>query len=288
MPEGEASWSAAIEALGRVTSSSEEPVLVREGLSLLVRQGDALVRVRPRAQEPIAAREHEVAQALARAGVAAITSLGAGPVHIGNWVVTSWEWVDVVGEAAPGHLGALARDLRDRTAGTYAWEVARFDPLTAIRNAVAHVPVGDPQADYIRRRAHALSGGWAGLVDRDPAGTAIVHGDLHAGNVLVSANGPLLSDLELAGTGPCSYDTAPSVVGVERYGADPVGLERFIAAQQYDPRDWAGFATCVSIYELWGAAWSVGVRDRSPALAAEADLRVSCLRDQLSEPWSLF
>ena len=105
--------------------------------------------------------------------------------------------------------------------------------------------------------------------------------------MLLTADGALLTDLELAGAGPCSYDTAPAVVMVERYGADPAGLEAFLAGQGYDPRAWAGFATCLAVYELWVTAWSVGVRDRSPALAAEAAIRVGCLRDQTCEPWHL-
>ena len=191
------------------------------------------------------------------------------------------------GTQTPADLGGLARSLRERTVGTHAFDVPRFDPLTAIRGAVAAVPIGDPQGDFVRLRAQELSADWARIADRDPAGTAIVHGDMHEGNVLRTEAGALLTDLELAGAGPCSYDTAPSVVMVERYGADPATLEEFLAAQGHDPRSWSGFATCLAVYELWVTAWSVGVRDRSLELAAEAAIRVGCLRDQTCEPWRL-
>ena len=94
-----------------------------------------------------------------------------------------------------------------------------FDPLTAIRNAVAPVPIGDPQGDFVRLRAQELSADWARIADRDPAGTAIVHGDLHEGNVLRTAAGALLTDLELArarsaaGTSP---HHEPRAIGVAR------------------------------------------------------------------------
>ncbi len=282
-------WAAAVEVLDRINASATPPVLVREGLSLLVRQDAVLVRSRLRSEEPVAAREVEVGRALAEAGVPVVSLVGGTgqPWLVDGCVVTAWRWEDVTGAPSPADLGGLARALRERTVGTHVFDVPRFDPLTAIRAAVAPVPIGDPQGDFVRLRAQELSADWARIADRDPAGTAIVHGDLHQDNVLLTTGGALLTDLELAGAGPCSYDTAPAVVMVERYGADPATLDAFLAAQGHDPRSWAGFATCLAVYELWVTAWSVGVRERSPELAAEAAIRVGCLRDQTCEPWRL-
>lgn len=286
---GDPRWRAALEVLDRLNSSTTTPVVIREGLSLLVRQDDVLVRVRPRAEEPIAAREVEVARALLAAEVPVAELVGGRgqPWLAEGCVVTAWRWRETVGTASPVDLGHLARDLRERTAGTHVFDVPRFDPLSAIRNAVAGAPIGDAQGDFVRRRAQELSPEWASAADRDPAGTAVVHGDLHADNVLLTAGGSLLTDLELAGAGPASYDTAPAVVMVERYGADPSTLDAFVDAQEHDPRSWPGFATCLAVYELWVTAWAVGVRERSPELAAEAAIRVGCLRDQTCEPWHL-
>jgi aminoglycoside phosphotransferase (APT) family kinase protein len=287
--EGDPRWRAAVEVLDRLNSSASPHELVREGLSLLVRQDDVLVRARPRSQEPTAAREVEVAKALGEAEVPVTQLVGAKgqPWLVDGCVVTAWRWQETIGDAGPRDLGLLARDLREQTAGTFVHDVPRFDPLAAIRNAVGGVEIGDEQGDFVRRRAQELSADWARVADADPAGTVVVHGDLHGDNVLLTAAGPLLTDLELAGAGPCSYDTAPSVVMVERYGADPATLDAFIEAQEHDPRSWPGFATCLAVYELWVTAWAVGVRDRSPRLADEAATRVRCLRDQACEPWHL-
>lgn len=282
-------WTAAVEVLDRINTSATPPTLVREGLSLLVRQDGVLIRSRLRPEEPIAAREVEVGRALAEAGVPVVPLVGGRgqPWVVDGCVVTAWRWEDVTGVAAPADLGLLARRLREQTVGTHVFDVPRFDPLVAIRSAVARVAIGDPQGDFVRRRAQELTADWARIADRDPSGTAIVHGDLHRDNVLLTDSGALLTDLELAGAGPTSYDTAPAVVMVERYGADPATLDDFLAAQGHDPRSWPGFATCLAVYELWVTAWSVGVRDRSPELAAEAAIRVGCLRDQTCEPWHL-
>ncbi len=290
MAEGaDARLAAARTVLDRLNSSASPLVVVRDGLSLLVRQDQVLVRVRPRALEPMAAREVEVAAALAEAGVATVAQVAprGQPWVEDGCVVTAWRWEETVGEATPEDLGGLAGALRERTVGTYAHDVARFDPLAAIRNAVAAIPIGDEQGDFVRRRAQELTFDWGRFADRDPGGTAIVHGDLHRDNVLVTTHGSLLSDLELAGAGPAAYDTAPAVVMVERYGAPPSTLERFLAAQGRDPRDWPGFATCLAVYELWVTAWAVGVRGGSPEAAEEAAIRVRCLRDGACEDWSL-
>ncbi|MGN6695065.1 MAG: aminoglycoside phosphotransferase family protein [Aquihabitans sp.] len=282
-------WAAAVEVLDRINASATPPTIVREGLSLLVRQDGVLVRSRLRSEEPVAAREVEVARALAEAGVPTVPLVaGKGqPWLVEGCVVTAWRWEEVTGVASSADLGGLARVLRERTVGSHVFDVPRFDPLTAIRAAVARIPIGDPQGDFVRKRAQELSADWARIADRDPAGTAIVHGDLHQDNVLRTAAGAQLTDLELAGAGPSSYDTAPAVVMVERYGADPATLAAFVDAQGLDPRSWSGFATCLSVYELWVTAWSVGVRHRSPELEAEAAVRVGCLRDQTCEPWRL-
>ncbi len=282
-------WAAAIDVLDRLGTRGVEPEVVRDGLSLLVRQGDVVVRARRRSEEPIAAREVEVARALAAAEVPSV-ALVVGqnqPWVVEGCAVTAWSWVSTVGPASPADLGVLARDLRERTAGTYSYDVPRFDPLTSVRNAVAGVPLGDEQGDFVRARAHDLTGDWARVADSDPSGTAIVHGDLHTDNVLRAAAGPLLTDLELAGAGPAAYDTAPAVVAVERYGQPAHTLDEFLTAQEHDPRSWAGFATCLAVYELWVTAWAVGVLHHSADLAAEAATRVRCLRDQTCEPWRL-
>lgn len=285
----DARWHAALAVLDRINASASPAEVIREGLSLLVRQDRVLVRARPMAAEPVAAREVEVARALLAAEVptAPLVAGRGQPWVEDGCVVTAWAWCEAVGAASPADVGSLARSLRERTGGTHAFDVPRFDPLAAIRGAVAHVPLGDQHGDFVRQRAHALAADWVRIADRDPAGTAVVHGDLHHENVVLTADGPVLTDLELAGSGPPAYDTAPAVVNVERYGADPGTLDAFLDAQGHDPRDWAGFATCLAVYELWVTAWAVGVQDRSSEALAEAARRVACLRDGSCEPWTL-
>lgn len=256
----------------------------------------------------MASREVGVARALAEAGVA-VAPLVQGadqPWVLGDHVVTAWRWHDTVGPPSPADLGYLAGLLQGRTTGAHTYDLPRFEPLSAVIDAVSTIPVGDPQGDFVRRRARELASDWAAAAARDPAGIGLVHGDLHGDNVLLTETGPLLTDLELAGIGPCSYDVAPAVVAVTRYGADPADLTAFLAARERsgrgalvagvvdtagqgsgDPRTWEGFATCVAVYELWVTAWAVSVRALDPVWGAEASRRVASLRDGDHRRWTL-
>ena len=282
-------WPVAADALDRAGAGPGEMAVVRDGHSLLIRRGEVVVRVRPRSQEPVAAREVAVALALAGAGVpiTLLVSAEGQPWHLGSWVVTAWEWAEATGSAGPADLGSLAGLLRERTSGGMAYDVARFDPIAAIRGAVHHLPVGDAQAEAVRRLAMDAAPAWAAVADRDPRGTVIVHGDLHSDNVVATRSGPLLTDLELAGAGPPSYDAAPAALAVRRYGADQATFDQFAEAAGDDPRQWDGFAVCVRVYELWVTAWAVGVRHRSPELEREATIRIASLVDGNEARWQL-
>lgn len=284
----EAARGAGEAVLHRLAGSDQATELIREGAALVLRRGPVLVRVRPAAELEVASREVQMALALASAQVP-VTELvepDGQPWAVDGQVVTAWRWSSGGAPVTEADLGRLARTLRDRTAHL-ATTVAPFDPIEAVLHLVAHHPTDDPQGRFLRSRAADLAGDWAEAADGDPLGRAIVHGDLHRGNVVPGPDGPLLTDLELTGSGPASYDAARAVVSVERYGAEPSVVEPFFQSFGTDPRSWSGFATFVALYELQVTAWAVGVRDHDPVWATEAARRVATLRDGAQETWTL-
>ena len=287
MEPGDPRRTAAEQVLADVAGSTRPSVIVRDGSALLVRRGDVLVRVRRHDGGAVAAREVELARTLAGAGVptTALVDLDQ-PLVVDGCVVTVWRWVEGGVEPTIDDLGRLAGVLRERTRHLHD-AVPAFDPLDAVVGAVAHLPHDDPEVAFVHQRAGELAGPWQAIALHDPAGLAVVHGDLHAGNVVPSSRGPLLTDLELTGSGPPSYDIAPTAVAVGRYGAPADDLTRFVAAAGLDPRGWDGWPICVDVYELWVTAWAVGVRDRDPAWAQEAATRVATLRDGVAATWCL-
>ena len=252
----------------------------------------ALARVDELSRAVDAARQVAVARALATAGVPAVRLMGpeSQPVATPVGSVTVWRWEPPTGPpVGPREIGRVARLLHDRTRARPVADLPRHDPLTTVaaeldRAAAAGVTsAGD--LDLLRGEVRRLAAAWPDPAD-DPLGATVVHGDLHRANVVPGRGGPVLADLELAGWGPASADVAPQVVAVRRYGADPAGLEDFLAAYGADPRGWEGLEVLVEAYELWVTAWAVGNRAASVRTDAEAEVRVTRWRTGSSPTWS--
>lgn len=277
---------AAARAAGRRPDAG---VVMRRGRSTLVRFEDVVARVRFRADRAIAERELAVGRTLAAADVPAVRPIDIGhrPADVGDYVITLWRWIDGLGhEAEPAAIGRLAAELHRSTAARSARaSIPKFDPLAATRVLLT----GDESADttLLATVVDGLVDPWSEVQTTDPLGAALVHGDLHAENVLATAEGPVLVDLELTGVGPPSYDAAPMAIAVKRYGADPSSLDAFVRSWPADPRSWAGFDVCCLVYEAWVAAWAVSQAEESPAAAEEAAIRMATLRGEPSRTWRL-
>jgi hypothetical protein len=285
----------AARALDRAGARGDD-VVVREGASVLVRRGDVLARVRPEVDAAIAERELTLARRLLADGVPVVEPVepvdpdepigDPSPQRADGFVVSCWRWIPAVRPATPDDLGTLVARLRLDTAPRGADGLWSFDPIAHIEAVVGEC--GDaPDVCFVRDRADALRSSFADAAAADPLGAAVVHGDLHAENVVVGADGPRLLDLELGGWGPASYDLVPAHVAVRRYGAPAEDLQRFLAAAGSGTPRWDGFETLVDVYELWVTAWAVSVADRRAEWAGEAARRVATLRDGIGSLWRL-
>lgn len=257
--------------------------VVRDGAALLLRRGEVLLRIRPAAGAEVARREIAVARRLMGAGVPVTPLLEESVVERAGLFITVWRWVEAGRMAVAEDLGALARAIRERCGAENADSLPRFDPLNHVRDLVAGVSTAG--AGWIRMRAAELEAPFEEATAADPLGSTIVHGDLHAGNVVVGREGPMLTDLEMAGWGPASHDAAPAVMDVRRYGASEETLRRFLDAFGADPTGDRHFETHVWIQELWVTAWAVAVADRRAEWATEAERRIATLRDGADSVW---
>ncbi len=285
-----------------VRNHGDDPVTVlRSGRSWLLAAGGWVVRVRPDVAGDVDEVEREVvvARVLEGAGVPAVRLAGPTdqPVHlsgVGEDGAVMSVWAEVAhrpGVVTAATLGALARQLHDATRPPLP-EVGDLDPFAASAAQVdgarrlGHTALAE--MDLLDAAARELRAAWTRLAADDPLGTALVHGDLHVGNVLVGPDGPVLADLELAGMGPASYDLAPTLVAIDRYGADPAGADAWVAAYGADPRRWEGMAALCRAYELWVTAWSLSHRQLSAAHEREARARLAAWDGTGQHtPWSL-
>jgi Ser/Thr protein kinase RdoA (MazF antagonist) len=68
----------------------------------------------------------------------------------------------------------------------------------------------------------------ASAADAPPVDRLVVcHGDVHPGNVIQSADGPVLLDWDLLCRGPAAWDHAPLMTWTERWGGEPGIYEAF-------------------------------------------------------------
>lgn len=112
----------------------------------------------------------------------------------------------------------------------------------------------------------------------------VCHGDVHPGNVIQSATGPVLLDWDLVCRGPAAWDHAPLMTWTQRWGGEPGIYEAF--AQGYG-RSMGGDAVAEAIAELrLVAATLMRVRAgrTNEAAAQEARLRLRYWRGDADAP----
>ena len=76
----------------------------------------------------------------------------------------------------------------------------------------------DPPALAGLRAAIERADGW---IERARVTTVVCHGDVHPGNVLPSADGPVLLDWDLRCLGPAAWDHGPMMSWSSRWGGAP-------------------------------------------------------------------
>lgn len=275
----------------------------REGTSVLVDlpATEVIARIDDRAPLERSERQVQAALVLAGAGVPsirlALTDEQPFEVLVEQQVVAVTLWhreVHVGRRAEPAEVGRLARMLHDATAdGAGCGGLRPLLPLQAVGEQIEaargnRASAGD-DLEVLAAARDRLEREWAAAVEG--AATALVHGDLHADNVIVTPDGPRLCDLELAGVGPTAYDLVPQVVAVGRYGAPAADLVAFEAAYGAELPALARRGPLVEIYELWVAAWAVANRCIDELHEAEAERRLARWRpgshDASPEPWRL-
>jgi aminoglycoside phosphotransferase (APT) family kinase protein len=173
-----------------------------------------------------------------------------GAVEVDDWVAVVLADVDGSVPALPWRvddLDAVLAALSDlavratpcpvpelpdsRTA--FAAELHGFDRLAADRAGSAGLPAL-PDLDLLRE--------WASRGTAALSGDTLVHGDLRADNVLVTAGGAVLVDWPWASRGPAWLDTVLLLIEVERCGGHDVDvlLATLPQTREVDPDDVTG------------------------------------------------
>ena len=225
---------AAVAAAAAVGLDASEPVVIRDLTNVLVHLAPEPVVARVSLTLAVRGRgalESELAFArfAAAAGAPVVPPAYGSVVEHEGYLVTFWQYVEHR-RAEPDDaraIGRALRELHDAVAG-YDAPLPRFDRLEeveAVATAIEH-----PDAPLMRAAVAAAREQLAGVTLQERA----IHGDAHTGNVLVTPDGPLWSDLENVCRGPVEYDLACLAWRARVHGGPPAD-EALRAYGWHDP-----------------------------------------------------
>jgi Ser/Thr protein kinase RdoA (MazF antagonist) len=198
-------WAAARQAAD--AWSLGEPALLRIGMNGLFTAGDVVLRVGRVTSSPEAGIE--LADLLGRVGVRVPAPARHDAVVAGALTVTAWERLALVEGAvdwaAIGRMVARVHELAPADLpAAYPAPPAESFPWWQFDGLLAEVGDElDAQARAGLVAAIERHRGWYEGVDR-----VVCHGDVHPGNVVATATGPVLLDWDLLCTAPPGWDHA--------------------------------------------------------------------------------
>jgi hypothetical protein len=261
-----------------------EPELVRVGMNALFAAGDdVMLRIGRPTADPRAAAW--LAEQLTAHGVRVPRFVGHEPMVDGPLAAFAVAREHVVGPTDWAAVGAMVRRVHELDPDVISvgypappcWSFPWWD-FDALMADVG--PLLDEPARRGIEGAIARHAGWHQRVSNP----VVLHGDVHPGNVIQAADGPVLLDWDLVCIGPPAWDHGPLMTWTERWGGEPAVYERFAegygASLRGDP-----VAEAVAELRLVAATLMRVRAGRSDAAAAvEAERRLQWWRDDPRAP----
>jgi Ser/Thr protein kinase RdoA (MazF antagonist) len=261
------------------------PRLVRLGMNGIFVAGDTVLRVaRPNAPGDVAL---DLATALAAQGVRVPRPARDGVVHHDDLTVSAWEHVRASGApvdwpAVGRHVAAVheiaAADLPAGlplpTPAAFPWW--DFDTLLADVDDLLDAP-----ARTGLRRTLDANRDWNDLLANSPV---VCHGDVHPGNVLQAADGPVLLDWDLVCLAPAAWDHAPMMTIAERWGGPPGEYEAFAEGVGWSGRGDRAAETFAVLRLLAATLMRLRAGRTDPRARAEAQRRLRWWRGDPDAP----
>ena len=208
-------------------------------------------------------------------------------VEVGDLSVTAWHRIEPTGEPvdweAVGRAVARLHEIPPLSApGCRSAAVSDVVPVVAVRPPARRSPPELDAAAFVgleaaieRRR------GW---FDPDRLALVVCHGDVHPGNVMMSADGVVLLDWDLICLGPRGWDHAPMMTWATRWGGLPGEYEAFAGGYGRSIRG-DGQAEAIAELRLVAATlMRVLAGRRNPAAKDEAERRLRYWRGEREAP----
>lgn len=211
------------------------PVLVRTGMNAIYVADDVVIRVGATTAPPSSALA--LAGVLQERGLAVPAPRRDDAVEQDGLSATAWERVRTIDAPVDWRVvGAMIRDVHELTAADL--------PVDYPRPRAADLPwwdfdallteVGPDVDDRARAGLEAAVATHRWWTDA-PEPSVICHGDVHPGNVLATAAGPMLLDWDLLSTAPRGWDHA-MLVRADRWTYPAHWYDEFATGYGWDAR----------------------------------------------------
>lgn len=232
-----------------------------------------------------AARSLDLAAALACAAIPVASAVRPDVVEHDGMSATAWEFIESTGAPvdwrAVGEIVRAVHELGPNVvpAGVPLPSPAAF-PWWDFEQLFAEVAsaIDDAALDGLRAAVERQSG-WAGFDE-----TVLCHGDVHPGNVMMAAEGPVLIDWDLLCRAPRGWDHAPMMTWTSRWGGEHGVYDAFAAGYGWSGRG-DGPAEAFAELRLVAATLmrvKAGIAD--PTARPEADRRLAWWRGEPDAP----
>jgi hypothetical protein len=260
-----------------------EPQLLRVGMNAIFRCTDRVLRV---SMPSVPARASiELSEFLRSEGIAVPVAARPSAVVDGHLQVTCWEWIEPSGHPVDwAAVGAMVRKLHGvdpvRLPPGVPLPAPTVFPWWNLDELLARTaPVLDAEARRGIERTMERHRGW-----REFSGSVVCHGDVHPGNVIMAAEGPVLLDWDLLCWAPPGWDHAPLMTWATRWGGPGGEYEAFARGYGASLTD---HPHAVALAELRLVAATLmrlvaGMAD--PAAMPEAQLRLRYWRGDPGSP----
>ncbi|MEU3182092.1 phosphotransferase family protein [Streptomyces albidoflavus] len=267
-------------------SDGAEPLRLAENQIWRLPHQRLIVRIAREGQSAAAAREVRVARWLDQQNVPAVRLVDVEqPVEAGGRPVTFWVELPPQEHGSVEDVAQLLAQLHSLP--TPDIELGYLDPFIRVDERLqAATTICDDDKEWLRALHRDLVAAWAerpaGLPDR------AVHGDAWPGNIVRTADGVLMMDLERFSVGPPEWDLVSTAVRAKTTGAvSSREYDRFCAVYGHDVTAWEGYPILARARELRMVTYAAQHAASNAEWRSQAQYRIDCLRGRSGpRPWS--
>jgi aminoglycoside phosphotransferase (APT) family kinase protein len=285
MSDPDAVLEAACQHVGLDSSGAE---LIRSAENTLYRlPGSVVARVTRQGQLEAARKETRVSRWLRSAGMPVVEILPgiAQPVAVNGRAVTFWRELPAHGEGSIEQVADILRRLH-RLQPPAELELPELAPFVRLEQRIAEAAaLTDEERVWLQQHLRLLKERYKDI----PAGLShcAVHGDAWGGNIVATAAGPVVLDLERFAYGPPEWDLVSVAVDHFTFGtlsADDWAM--FCGRYGHDVTEWAGYEVLRDARELRKVTFAAQMAGQYPHLRNQALYRLACIRSEHgSRPW---